>query len=306
MLNTREVRFEPSTICNYACSICPLGTGSFKRSGEVMTQDLFEKLIDKIREQAPQINTCTLSGMGEIFTDAGILSKIQYAADSGFDIHLLTNGSLLNKIIIKRLLKIGIKSIRISFHTPIPNHFTKITGTSALILKKLCQNIKYLSKHRGSTRLIITSNLTENFINDVEAIKKFCLPLVDLLEIWRPHNWASWGTYRQNIRQRITCGRPQHGPLQIQVDGTVNMCCFDFNGELLLGDLKKQSLQGIFNSNVYKKILKFHKNHKNKQNLLCKNCDQLHPADPGILIFNSGFIPSDRINKTSTIYENLN
>ena len=61
--------------------------------------------------------------------------------------------------------------------------------------------------------------------------------------------------YRTIKKEQLkTCGRPFNGPLQVQVDGTVNMCCFDYNGKLLLEDLNAQSLAEIFNSVAYKKI----------------------------------------------------
>jgi hypothetical protein len=305
MLITNEVRIETSTLCNYSCKICPLTTDAFTRRRTVMSQNMFEEIIKKVRLQMPQINVCTLSGMGEVFTDSGIITKSRYAAYFGFDVHILTNGSLLTEDLIDDLLSIPVASIRISFHTPVQDHYSYITGSSVEFLSRLSRNIEYLSKNRGNTRLIITSDLTENFFGDVEAIKKFCLPLADLLEIWRPHNWSNWGNFRNGRRQRLTCGRPFRGPLQIQVDGTINMCCFDFNGELLLGDFKKDSIKNIFSSDIYQRITKFHHDMDSNDNILCKNCDQLYPLDPSILVFNSGFEATDRINKTSTIYQDL-
>ena len=306
MLITNEVRIEPSTLCNYSCKICPLSTGVFNRPRTVMSQNMFEKIIDKVRSQAPQINVCTLSGMGEVFTDAGIIAKSRYAAGLGFDVHILTNGSLLTEDLIDDLLAIPVASIRISFHTPVQDHYTSITGSQVKYFKKLLLNIEYLAKNRGNTRLIITSDLTGKFLGDVEAIKEYCLPLVDLLEIWRPHNWGNWENFRKGRRQKLTCGRPFRGPLQIQVDGSVNMCCFDFNGELLLGDFIKDSIKKIFSSYNYERIAKFHQDMGSNDNILCRNCDQLYPLDPSILVFNSGFKPEERINKTSTIYQDLN
>ena len=57
---------------------------------------------------------------------------------------------------------------------------------------------------------------------------------VELIEAWRPHNWVDGRSYRdtREVKQIKTCGRPEKGPLQIQVDGTINMCCFDFNKDL--------------------------------------------------------------------------
>jgi hypothetical protein len=81
------------------------------------------------------------------------------------------------------------------------------------------------------------------------------------------------------------------------------MCCFDYNGDLTIGDFKTQTLEEIFNSNEYSKILNFHKG--NEEDVLCKNCDQLYEKNEGIILYNSGFNTSDRINRVSTSYEKL-
>lgn len=304
MLNTNEVRIETCTKCNYKCKFCPHST-TFKREKIIMSNSMFFMLLKKIKEQAPQITECTISGFGEAFLDPELINKIYSAQLLGYNIHILTNGSLLNKKIIDQLFKTQIKDIRISLHTIFYKEYKKITGASLRYFNNVLMIIDYIIHHpkKLDTKLILTCDVIKENDKNINYLIQRYANNVDLLEIWRPHNWGNWGNYRKNTRDKISCGRPENGPIQIQVDGTVNMCCFDYNGELLLGDLKIQSLQEIFSSEPIKRIKNFHSNIESKDTILCSSCDQL--CENGeIIIYNSKF-GKERINKLSTTYEDV-
>jgi radical SAM protein with 4Fe4S-binding SPASM domain len=151
------------------------------------------------------------------------------------------------------------------------------------------------------TKIVVTGEIIDINEDDVENLKHF--QYADEIELWRPHNWASWGEYRSGDIVKTTCGRPFNGPLQIQVDGTVNMCCFDFNGDLEIGDLKTQTIEEIFTSDAYMEIYNHHKNGTvTESNLLCKNCDQLKDSGSVLVYSTKG---DDRVGKLSTTYKSL-
>ena len=292
-MNT-EVRIETSTICNYHCKFCPHGTASFTRKKEIMSYEMFTAIVDKL---PPHITDITLSGFNEAFLDQTILPKIGYAKNKGKSVHVLTNGSLLNKTIIDSLIEIGIQDLRISLHAIDPTVHKTITGcdNSATVASLTYAITTPLS-------ITITADIIEENASEVDAIKAWS-DKVDLVEIWKPHNWADWGTYRKPTCKKITCGRPFNGPIQVQVDGTVNMCCFDYNGKLLLGDATKESFEEIFSG---KKIAQIQAAHKSvdKTGLLCGVCDQLYFTN-NVIIYNSKYDPEERINLLSTTHKNI-
>lgn len=297
MTTTNEVRIETSTLCNYRCKFCPHSTNSFTRKKEIMSFGLFKGIIDKVKEQAPEIQYLTISGFGESALDEGIIDKIKYARSLGYHVFLLTNGSMLTKLYVDELFSMGV-DIRISLHTIVPEEYEAITGSKNL--KRVIDIIDYMIIHPNKTNITITADvIEENEKNIDKLIEKYKDDV--LLEVWKPHNWASWGTYRDySLNRKRTCGRPKNGPLQIQVDGTINMCCFDFNGELLLGDFKTETLEEIFNGDMFKKILKLHEEGTvDKSNILCSKCDQLS-SHTGVVLFNSKFLEEERIKKVSS------
>jgi hypothetical protein len=279
-----------------------------------MNLDLFKFLLSKIKHEAPQITDCTISGFGEPFTDIDVVSKIEYAIQEGYKVHVVTNGSLLDDQIVEHLFDLEISSLRFSVHAidlctylnithaTVNQKFRAYLAIDYAILKRGLKN----QKSKDKTKLIITADIISENESEIEPLKNYFKEKVDILEIWRPHNWADWGDYRKGKIARSTCGRPFQGPVQIGVTGNIILCCFDYNERMILGNFKNQSLKEIFNSELYKEILHNHLLGTIQQsNLLCKNCDQLYDENKNILIYNNKFNKKDRINRTSTTYTKL-
>ena len=155
------------------------------------------------------------------------------------------------------------------------------------------------------TQMLFTFNVVEaGREKDLRSWIRYWEPKADLIEVWQPHNWVYGRALRPvSAKKRETCGRPFRGPLQVQVDGTVNMCCFDFNGDLTLGDLKVQSLHEIFEGDFFLKIYDCHlKGDFEKSDLICEDCDQRNADKSDVLIYNSKFDIRERVEMTSSTY----
>jgi len=305
--NTNEVRIETSTKCNYKCVFCPQHTSKFYRKKEIMSFELFKFLLDKIKIEAPFITDCTISGFGEPFTDSTIMEKIEYAKNNNYIIHVLTNGSLLSKKQLKKLFEIGINNLRFSLHAVSLVGFFDITNSSYENYRKVLSNIKYAAFNKKNTKIIVTTDIVEENKNEIPLIKSLCNDWnIDLLEIWKPHNWINTLAYRSGGLTRKTCGRPFNGPLQIGVTANVIPCCFDYNERMILGNFKTQTLEEIFNSEPYLTLKEHHLNGTIiNSNLPCKNCDQLFPIDENNIIFNSRFNKKERLKRVSTTHRKI-
>lgn len=302
-----ELRFEICTKCNYNCIICP--RASFRRQLDVMTTEQFKFLFDKITSETSQFNTITFSGFGEPLLDNALEEKIRYVRGKNFDVLILTNASLLTVERFKKLDELGVKSIRVSFYGATTEGYANVhRPANKDAFNRVRDNLVEISKMKKNTALIFTYNIIKG-VNDGEVDEwiKFWEPKADLVEVWRPHNWVDGKECREVQAEKLnTCGRPWRGPLQIQIDGTVNMCCFDYNGKLLLGDLNKQNLSEIFSSEAFNKILHCHETGNFKgSSLICENCDQRNTIKTDVMVYNSKFDVKKRVGKVSTTYQDL-
>lgn len=302
-----ELRFEVTTKCNYNCIICP--REQLTRKLETMSFETFKFLFDKIIHESSQFNTITFPGMGEPLMDNTLDEKIIYAKEKGFTVLLLTNGSLLSVKRFKRLEDIGTDSIRVSIHGDSPESYSVVHRVKKLeMFQQIKRNLTEISEIKKHTKLLLTYNVVDGYnYSSLDSWIAYWNDRVDLIEVWHPHNWVNAKEYRiVQPKKMKTCGRPWKTPLQVQVDGTVNMCCFDFDGKLLLGDLKTQSLKEIFESPMFKKILQHHSTGDFEgSGLICEDCDQRNADKSDVMVYNSKFEIRDRVNKVSTTYADL-
>ena len=306
---SNDMRFEVTTRCNYNCIICP--REKITRKIETMSLDLFKMLFDKIIKETDQYDTLTFPGMGEPLLDDTLNKKIEYAKKCKKDLAvlLLTNGSLLTPQKFKEFEDLGLTSVRVSFYGNTPESYSKVHGINdRSAFARVRDNLLEVAKVRKHTELLITFNVVDGSNDDV--IKDwidFWEDKVDLIEVWRPHNWVDGRSYRKVQEEKLkTCGRPFKGPLQVQVDGTVNMCCFDFDGKTTLGDLKKHTLKEIFTSPLFEKIVKHHKSGDfTGSGLICKYCDQRNKDKGDVMVYNSKFDIEERVRMVSTTYKEV-
>jgi radical SAM protein with 4Fe4S-binding SPASM domain len=94
-----------------------------------------------------------------------------------------------------------------------------------------------------------------------------------------------------------TCGRPFNGHIQINADGKMMVCCFDFDGKLTVGDTYKDSIADILKGDKFNEIREKHKT-GDHTGTVCEKCDQLNENDHPLIY--SSRDPDREIGKTSS------
>ena len=303
---SNDIRVEVSTKCNYNCVICP--HARLTRKMETMSTDLFVRLLDKISAETDQYDTVTIPGMGEPLLDETLAEKVKAIRSRGLKALLLTNGSLLTLDRFRELEDAGANSIRVSIYGTTPETYAAIHGVDGAFLARIRDSLVKICDTRTTCEILLTYNVVTG-VNDkvLDDWIAFWKDRADLLEVWTPHNWVDGASFREVQKSRKkTCGRPFSGPLQVQVDGTVNMCCFDYDGKLLLGDLKTQSLEEIFSSEMFRKIERCHTTGDYAgSDLICENCDQRNADKTGVMLYNSKYDIDERVKQTSSTYQDI-
>lgn len=304
--SSKEIRIETSTCCNYNCIMCP--RNSFVRKKEIMPYRLFESIILACRKELPEIDSLTISGFGEFATDPGWKEKLELGRHHFSRINILTNLSLIPTEDLPYLAD-NADSVRISVYG-IDEHTYRAVHRQPenISYSGIMRKINELCRNKSSCRIILNFLSVPENCEAWEQWIELWKDKADLLEVWKPHNWVEGKNYRKlSLRRTGSCGRPVSGPVQVQVDGTVNVCCFDYNGELQIGDLKKQSFGEIFKSQAMEVIQQKHRNGNADEIELCRNCDQRNPVETKSMnmLYSSEGSEQTRVEKTSTNYESL-
>ena len=269
-----DARIEISNVCNYKCVFCPVHKQMRRR--EFMSDSLFKLILIRIKGK---YNHITLSGMGEPMLHPHFFEFLEMAKD--FRITVITNGSKLNK---ESLLKMkGVETIRVSWYDleeqrKMLNEILPLDRTTKI-------NLYYSPPDVGQYG-------TVKFIDDFKD-------RADMIEVWTLHNWGDAFDYRKVQDEKTSCGRINQDTLQVQVDGTVVMCCLSWDNQLPLGNLKNQTVGEIYEGSLYKRLTS-----NNFKGLICENCEFRNKTKEEILYYSNAKI-EDRTNKTSTTFTKL-
>lgn len=305
---SEEIRFEVINICQYNCKICM--KNELKRQQQVMTLNTFKMLLDKILSETKQYKAVSFAGIGEPLLNRQIVDMVAYANKLKLKTLIVTNGDLLTKDKFLELQKAGLYSVRVSFHGATPKDYSELHGVDLIKFFQVKSQLENISKlENRKTKLLLTCVVMRG-VNDNTTVNNWLKVWedcdADSFEVWSAHNWVNSLKNRVKQKERVnSCGRILKGPLQIQVDGTVNACCFDWNGDLVFGDLKEQTLDEIFNGYRYRMIKQCHVTGEyDNFNLVCKNCDQRNKNKTESLLYSSNFKDlKERIKMTSTNYD---
>jgi len=272
------LRIENTNLCNAACFMCP--HPQMRRKKGVMSRKLYKKIIDQAASLG--IDYINLHNFGEPLLDHDFIWRVKYAKNKGIKkISTNTNAQTLNKKLARQIVNSGLDEIYISLDAATKSTYKKIR--IGLDFDKVTTNVRSLIKLRpklASSTPIITVDFLESSLNNNET-QKFITQwrnLADNVCISKIHDWSA---KKQSLTKekfsnyvsfsKAPCRLP-FTELLINWDGTVNLCCQDIEGEIVLGDANKQSLTQIWTSKKYQIIRNKHRQIKIDKLPLCNDC----------------------------------
>ena len=87
--------------------------------------------------------------------------------------------------------------------------------------------------------------------------------------------------------------------LQIQWNGEVIPCCYDYNNAIVLGNAFEQPVLEILNADKYELLRMAHRNKDFGLFPYCNQCDQLLPHSDALIYTNRHNIPNEQAVKMS-------
>ena len=295
-----EVRYEVTDNCNASCIMCPRDKHEHGREHGIMDQAQYEKSIDEVVALGAQ--KIVLTGFGEPMLDKRLEDKVAYASSKGLSTYFITNGSALTPRRSVKLLEAGLSEMRVSFYGMRPETYNAVMQGLDFnrTLKGVLEFLRLREEMKATTRVQISYlELPENK-SDTDAFREFWVPKVDAVEIWKPHNFGDGRDYRNRVPdQKTSCGRPENGPLQIQWNGEVIPCCYDYNNQVILGNAFEQPVLDILNGVKYRLLRHAHRLKQFGMFPYCDQCDQLLPHADALVYTNRHNLPPEEAVKLS-------
>lgn len=297
-----EVRYEVTDKCNATCIMCPRDKHEHGREHGIMDQKAYERSVDEVAGLGAK--KIVLTGFGEPTLDKRLEAKIAYAKDKGLLTYIITNGSTLSTKRARSLIESGLDEMRVSFYGMQPETYNSVMKGLDFdrALRGLLDFLDLRVKMGSPIRVQLSYLEMEENRSDTQAFQDFWEPKVDALEIWRPHNWSDGRDYRdRNVSPglRTSCGRPENGPLQIQWNGEVIPCCYDYNNAIVLGNAFKMPVLEIMNGPKFRLLRHAHRSKRFAMFPFCDQCDQLIPHADALIYTNRHNLPPEVAVKLS-------
>lgn len=269
MKKYKRIYIEITNNCNLNCSFC----SKVLKPRRNMTLNEFEIVLNKIKGFTDYIY---LHVKGEPLVHKDIIEFINKANDYNLKVNLTTNGTLFDKYAQELGKCKNLNKINFSLHCEHnkPNY-----------LEYIFENIKYLPDTTVIYRLWTMKNneLDNNSQEIVDKIKEYYnLSTETVNKIKNENNIKissrifvdkdnefTWPEINTHKSCGYCYGLNTH--IAILVDGTVVPCCLDSNGVINLGNIYKDNLEDIINSDRYQNLLKSFRDRKPCEEL-CKSC----------------------------------
>lgn len=289
---------EVGNYCNLRCPTCPTPANKISRKRELMTLENFKKVIDNIKDS---IHIVLLYFTNEPLLNPEIVRMVEYAHKSNLDIEISTNAVLLNKEKADGLLKAGLDRIILDLDGSTKESYEQFRVGAKF--EQVLENITYFCRQKQLLKLrkpfielqFVLNKLNQN---EVPEIRKIAQDLkVDhlriasfslgehayskeerkkLIEQFFPDSARYQGKirYKKEGDELKVKNSPKKCPLVkshlvILVDGGAAMCCYDFNGRYLYGNVFERKLRDIWSSKSAKNM---RASAMERKYPLCKTC----------------------------------
>lgn len=279
----KKLYLEPTSMCNLNCRMC-FRHNWFDENQGMMSDEVLQQVYQYIKSKN-NLQSVMLAGMGEPLLHGRITEIVREISLSGKKAEVLTNGTLLNESMCEKLLDAGISTLWISCDEP----HLEGTGNAVQILK----NIAYFNSIRKNRCTLGFTFVVEKTCTDkiYEFAEKFCadevnisgvIPSTPVKEICSLNTiFGESDTLHKNY-----CPFIQEEKCFVKWNGDVSPCMqllhssytylFEEKRKVAaysFGNLQRNSLEEIWNSERYREFRKKVKNFEFPDCTLCDGCD---------------------------------
>ncbi|MFK4259162.1 radical SAM/SPASM domain-containing protein [Agrobacterium tumefaciens] len=265
--NFDEIRIENTNRCAYKCWFCP--REKHERSQGAMSVTDFEILVDKLPDNCSSID---LHGYGEPLLDDLLQFKVLLAKRKWPDARLRiisTLGVSRAAEKVAALADAGLNSIEVSFYGTDRDSYRKSHGVNAFDLAR--NNLAALLSMNIEGLQIKVRSL--DGADEPEGVT--AQPKSSSIKKGKLHNYGDGRAFNKSpigtcsvvngLRSRI---------LQVTWDLDVIPCCFDYNAELKLGNLRNSNLREIFEGEIYRNFINAHISNELSSLSPCNKCEK--------------------------------
>ena len=264
-----QIRLENTNACNAACVMCPRELQTRHRG--YMQPELLDRILEQC--QGHKITKFTIQGFGEPLLDPNFCRYIRQVKETlGCRTFTVSNGSLITPQLAHEMATCGLDKIKVSFY-----------GLNQREYEEIHTYLKYETTRQGILNLVAAKRATGSklvirtqYIGKMWKFVPFAVQWLGKTSIGYNtlHNYGRGRLYNKMRGKGNGCPMHRQNILQVLWNGDVVPCCYDFNGDMVLGNLYDDSIEQIWNSNGYKHLRSADACGDYSDYPICEKCDK--------------------------------
>ena len=276
----RRILFEMTSRCNFMCRMCP--QQNLQRPRKDMAGKLYRKLIDEIDEYG--IEGIWLYHLGESLLHPEFKENLRHVSSKknlGV-IWMSTNGYYFDEDNIRTVLGSNVDYINFSAHAVCEETYNTVVPSGKDNFEIVQKNLQRFYELKGQNNLLRKPFMhcqmieQETTKHEVDAFikmhyKRAEIVSINMLEYANLPNNA-YGMLQRKRKPLTSCLRVSRNDCFICSNGHVTLCDAAYNGEIFLGDVNKQTLYEIWNSDKRATILDLNRKGMMSEIEFCRKC----------------------------------
>ncbi|MCP4723514.1 MAG: radical SAM protein [bacterium] len=278
----RLLSIELTNACNSDCIMCP--RSKLTRKITQMDFNLFKKIIDECKGQ--KLKKINLFWFGETFIYPKLPEAIKYIKENlpKVKLNISTNGALVKSEIAEKVIKAGLDTINFDIDGATKDTFESIRKN--LDFNQVTENAKNFMEIRkrlgkNKPKVSVTIIKMDKTVDEIDTFKEQWKEIVDSIGVNDYNTWLG-NVEDRNVGEKkevskagkftFPCDHP-FNELAFAVDGTVSMCCLDWDCSEEIGDINENTVKEIWTGEKMKEKRQLMIDNKYDQIPICKNCN---------------------------------
>jgi radical SAM protein with 4Fe4S-binding SPASM domain len=281
-----SVSFELTNNCNLNCPECASGSDLLKRPRGFMDPELYKKVADELR---PYLYYVNFYFQGEPLLHPQFYQFPGIVKDA-FSV-ISTNGHFLSPENAEMIIVSGLRKLIVSLDGMDQETYSsyRINGDFARVAAGIKNVALARDMHRSPLKLEIQFLVNRKNEHQIREVRRFAKEVkaglrLKSMQIINTRNMENWlpsaekfrryekrdGVFNLKSSYPNRCMRLWFNPV-VTWDGKVLPCCFDKDGEYVMGDLKTGTFRSIWNGQRYSDFREHILTGRDRINM-CRNC----------------------------------
>ncbi|MBW1861760.1 MAG: radical SAM protein, partial [Deltaproteobacteria bacterium] len=279
-----HLSIQTTSLCNASCIFCPSPEIKNIFPPKIMERNLFSKIIRECKVHK-EIKAINLFMNNEPLTDPYIIERIHRVKKKvpWANVNIFTNGLLLTDELGDKLIGSKLNWINISFHGIRETTIQKSMGTPyKTTLDRINKFIEKAKETKYLNSFIGINFLKHKYLTDEE--------IEEAMEYWKSKGIEQISCFLGPISRAgnvsslpkiynqskiVGCSSVlEDDMIHINEDGIVTLCCMDWRREVVLGDLKNQSIHEIWNGKRKEVWEMIYGRAEMPGGFLCRRCEE--------------------------------